>query len=324
MGPRSRSVLFLGALFWSVLTARRAWPQPEAPPPQTLNQIPRGEQPESTRHGAAHQGVKATSTTDAPKVYDFKLSAGPFYGKFSGGYGAWYGSHLRLWLLDVTGKRGYSGFLEVVNTRWSADADPRFERPPSASADFAMGRILRYWNDSFYTFLTLGGTLGDTIFPGVQADVEANYRLPSLKPLVISIGGGYRGYDAVRRPFLSTGLSYSFPAAAFLYRMYTGAGLARQASVTSLFTFVYGARLKQWVRLDFLWGAEDAPSGRLSVGDSTIQADSRAVALTWERWILDGFGFVARFGVTESTVTLDDEQRDFHRFEGELRLFTTF
>jgi YaiO family outer membrane protein len=292
----------------------------EAPPP-----IPREERVEAKRAAelereeAAGSAPSETENTD----YDFELTTGPFFANFSDGYGHWFGLHTRAWLLDVTGKRRFSGYVEVVNLRWNPDEENDPTGLGQANTDFAAGRVLKYWTDEFYTFLTLGGSVGDTLFPRVQIEAEANYIVPQHRALVLAFGGGYRQYDPAQRPFVVMGGAYSLPRAAVLYRIYSGAGIARERSTTHLLTFVYGERLSAWLRADFLWGDESHPAGRLSTA-LPADVDSRAASLTWEQWIQSWYGTSLKVGVSDSVVLTDLGRSHVRRLEGELRLFATF
>ncbi|NRA32694.1 MAG: YaiO family outer membrane beta-barrel protein [Polyangiaceae bacterium] len=282
----------------------------EAPPPIPLEG--------NSTSGPIEEAEPAAK--EGPPVFDFKASTGPFYGHFSDGQGDWFGLHSRFWVLDVTGKRRWSGYLDIVDMGWQPDSSNADELSDTR-ADFFVGRALRYWNDNFYTFLTLGGTVGDAIFPRGMAEVEANYLIPSARGLVVTFGGGYRQYEPANRPYVVLGGAYSLPRAALLYRYYTGASIARRRSDTHLMTFVWGERLKFWLRADFLWGDESHPSPNVPSG---LQLDSRSISVTWEQWLMDDTGTSLQLGVAEAAITGRDTPTTFHRFGGELRGFITF
>ncbi len=261
-----------------------------------------------------------------PTDYDFKATVGPFFGHFTGGYGNWWGLHGRFWLLDVTGLRRWSGYIETVNLRWRPDRDADPLGLGDVDSDFASLRVLRYWSDSFYTFATLGTTLGDPVFPRVQAEIELDYIVPQHDGLGLSFGGGYRQYEPADRPFVLLGGSYSLPRAAVLYRLYASAHIARQPSYTHLLSFVYGERLSMWVRADFLWGDESHPDAvvpYLRNVSQDLEVDSRALNVTTEIWLKKWLGIATRVGITDARVEGDTERR-FRRYEGELRPFATF
>ena len=254
------------------------------------------------------------------QVPDFKLTAGPYFAAFSNGYGVWGGLHARCWLLDVTGERGYSGYLELVDLHWRPDGKGAITAP--ADAEFVVGRVLKYWGDHVYTFATVAGTLGDPVFPRLQGEAELNFIVPQHPTLVLAFGGGYRHYPAVDRPYIIVGASYSFPFAAMLYRYYSGAGLAWARSDTHLLTWTFGQRLKAWLRVDLLWGNEEFSVNAVP----RLFADvvrSKGVYVTWEQWILPNLGIATAASLSEGVVEIE-QTINMHRWQIEIRPFFTF
>lgn len=253
---------------------------------------------------------------------DFRLEVGGFLARYTSRYGVWFGGHGRLWLLDSTGTRGTSGYIDVVDLHWRADLGPDPTRDETIHSTFVVGRLLRSLGPHCYGFATFGASTGDPVFPSVQAEVEINLILPQVPSLVFAVGGGDRLYPSVNRPYMVGGVSYAFPRSAFIYRFWLGRGVAREHSSTHLFTWAYGSRLDLWVRLDLLWGDEGHPNG-LAPLLSDVDVDSRGLAATAEKWLSPHFGLLVRTEVTEGAVVRDHDL-SFHRWQLELRPFWTF
>jgi hypothetical protein len=257
-----------------------------------------------------------------PAVFDYKVSLGPYLAYFSNDYGRWFGGHVRAWLLDVTGQRRVSGFVELINLHWRPGSAGNPARVRSIDSYFALARVLRYWNDHVYTFVTLGGTAGDLSFPRFQGELEADFIVPQLRSLVLTFGGGDRYYDRLNRPYLVTGASYSLPKAAVIYRYWYGGGIAREPAHTHLLTLAYGERLNAWWRVDLLWGDASYPgSGNANVLGALVE--TKGIALNLEKWLWPNLGVIGR-------VELDEEHIEtaapvtVHRWQVEVRPFVTF
>lgn len=264
-----------------------------------------------------------TAQESSSDVYDYKLSFGPYVAGFSEDFGYWAGLHARAWLLDVTGKRGYSGFVEVVDLHWRGWGDKNPNRPVDAvDTAFFLGRALKYWNQSLYTFLTVGGSLGDALFPRGQIEVEADWIVPTWPALVLCFGGGDRRYAEINRPYLIAGASYSLAKAAAIYRYWYDGGIGRKPAHTHLFTLVVGERLVAWGRLDLTWGDEGHPGSTIPTiyGE---QVKAKAVAASLERWFRPNFGIIFKAELSEATLP-GSPPLMVHRYLGEIRPFVTF
>ena len=257
---------------------------------------------------------------DEPNLpVDVRASGGPYGALFDGGYGGWVGGRLRLWVLDVTGERGASGFFEVVNLHWRGGED-RGVTPVDSL--FLNGRVLWHLNDSFYAVLTAAGTVGDLSFPRLQTEVEFNFSIPSHPALVVSAGGGNRNYERLNRPSLSVGFSYSLPKAAVSYRYWYDGTIAVAPSHTHLATLIVGERTDMWLRVQFLWGDEGHPTGS-SPTAVLGHVGTKSVGFWFEKWLLPNFGLVAGVELAENRNAVAEEVVA-HRWQLELRPFFTF
>jgi YaiO family outer membrane protein len=251
------------------------------------------------------------------KEDDFRAEAGGFFARYSNRYGYWGGLQARWWLLDSTGQRGHSGYLNLIQLYWKPEIKPL--GADSLQSTFLMGRYMRNWSKQLYTMTTLGTTLGDAVFPRLQVEQEFDYILPQHPVLVFAFGIGDRLYPSTNRPYLVAGISYSFPNAGFTYRYWVGRGMSDKPSNTHLFTWIYGYRLKLWLRVDLLWGDEAHNTGLLF----DTQVDSRGITVTLERWLTRKLGLILMGEFTEMTVKAEQEYL-LHREQLGVRAFVTF
>jgi YaiO family outer membrane protein len=253
---------------------------------------------------------------------DFRLEVGGFFAAYTGAYGTWFGAQSRFWLLDSTGTRGQSGYVDVIDLHWVAPA-PTDARAAYTHSTFVLGRYLRSWHDLVYTFVTLGGTFDDPVFPQVQGELELNLIVPQRRSLVLTVGAGDRYFPSANRPYMLGGFSYALPRAAFIYRFWAGRGIALRASTTHLLTWAYGERGKLWVRLDLLWGDEAHVSPLAPLLSREADVTSKGLTLTTEVWLTKRFGLVGQAEVMEGTIEMDGAI-GFHRWQAVVRPFWTF
>lgn len=253
---------------------------------------------------------------------DFRLEAGGFFAAYTGNYGKWFGAQSRFWLLDSTGTRGQSGYVDVIDLHWIAPtATP--DRDAYTHSTFVLGRYLRSWHELIYTFVTLGGTFDEPVFPQVQGELELNLIVPQRRSLVLTVGAGDRYFPSVNRPYMLGGFSYALPRAAFIYRFWAGRGIALKASTTHLLTWAYGERGKLWVRLDLLWGDEAHVSPLAPLISKDADVTSKGLTLTGELWLTKRFGLVAQAEVMEGTIETVGAV-GYHRWQAVVRPFWTF
>jgi len=247
----------------------------------------------------------------------FRAELGSFYASFTKIYGSWFGATARFWLLDSTGSRRTSGYLDIVDLHW----DP--ESPTLGSSTlhstFFMGRVMHHWSPNLYTMTTLGTTAFTAVFPRFQVETELNAIVPQVTGLVFSFGAGDRYYPSVNRPYLVLGGSYALPKMSVSYRYWYGAGITSLPTQTHLISLAYGARLDAWLRIDLLWGDESYTSGVLYDTDM----DSRGISLTFEKWITPRLGILVSPEYTEISVQ-NQNNAVLHRRQFLARGFYTF
>jgi YaiO family outer membrane protein len=247
----------------------------------------------------------------------FRAELGSFYATFTKTYGHWFGATARFWLLDSTGLRRTSGYLDVIDLHWKPDAPTLGSS--SLHSTFVMGRLMHHWSPSFYTMTTLGATAFSPVFPRVQVETELNAILPQVTGLVFSFGAGDRYYPTVNRPYLVLGASYALPRMSVSYRYWYGAGITSIPTQTHLITLAYGARLAAWLRIDLLWGDESFRSGVLFDTDM----NSRGISVTLEKWLTPHIGVLLNPEYTE--ISVDGRNAAvLHRTQLLVRGFYTF
>jgi YaiO family outer membrane protein len=251
------------------------------------------------------------------KEDDFRGEVGGFYGHYTNRYGNWGGVQGRFWLLDSTGQRGHSGYLNLIDLYWKPEVKPL--GADTLHSTFVMGRYMHNWSKQLYTMTTLGTTFDDAVFPRFQVEQEFDYALPQHPVLVFAVGIGDRLYPSVNRPYLVAGISYSFPNAGLIYRYWVGRGMNDKPSNTHLFTWIYGYRLKLWLRVDLLWGDEAHNTGLLF----DTQVDSRGITVTLEQWLTRSLGVILIGEFTEMTIK-SEQQYLLHREQLAARVFVTF
>jgi YaiO family outer membrane protein len=261
--------------------------------------------PVSTYHAAT------PSATD-----DFRLEAVGFYANYSEPYGHWYGTHGRFWLLDVTGQRGMSGYLDLVDLHWRPNSEQEVR------STLFLGRLLINWTDFFYSFATVGGAVGESVFPRLKLEGELNFVVPSYPSTVLAFGGGRHGYDGSAQPFVLAGVSYALAKAAFIYRIWFGRGVSRETTSTQLLTWFWGQRLHYWVRVDLLWGEASLATGQ-RLPDTSSSINSRSVSITYERWLTDHIGMSLRGEVSHAFI-VKHKGRRVRGTQAELGAFITF
>jgi hypothetical protein len=248
---------------------------------------------------------------------DFRLELVGFYANYSEPYGQWYGSHMRAWLLDVTGLRGISGYIDMVDLHWRPGGDGQAVR-----STMMLGRVLKNWNDHFYSFLTIGTALGEAVFPRLKLEGEMDFIIPGHEGTVLAFGGGQHSYDGESRPFVLAGASYALAKAAFIYRIWFGRGVSRDTSTTHLITWFWGQRLHYWARFDLLLGESTQAIGS-RLPNTRSEIDSRAVSFTYEKWVTKQIGISGRAEVSHSYI-VKQKGRRVRGSQAELGAFVTF
>ena len=271
----------------------------------------------ATVAAAAEAPAAASEAVEEP---DFSLALAPHGAVFSNDFGTWYGGQARLWLLDVTGERRWSGFLEVTNLHWRPEDPSGSIESGDVDTVFTMARVLRHVGRWFYGFATLGGTVGQPLFPRFQAEAEANLLVPPHPAIVLTFGGGYRLMREEHRPYLVAGGSYSLPKMGFAYRVYTSAGMTRDRAATHLLTWLFGERRRSWWRLDLLFGDETLTAATATPVSGNVS--SKALSLTVEQWVAADVGITGTLSWSENTSPV--VPGPFYRALGMLGAFVTF
>src|SRR5262249_31800195 len=121
----------------------------------------------------------AADPADSPNGADnFRAELGAFFADFTKIYGTWYGETARFWLLDSTGQRGTSGYIDVIDLHWHPDS--RALGASKLHSTYTMGRLMHSWAPHFYTMSTLGVTGFDAVFPRTLVETEGNWIVPQV------------------------------------------------------------------------------------------------------------------------------------------------
>src|SRR5687767_5854978 len=75
---------------------------------------------------------------------NFRAEGGGFIARYTDLYGTWFGGTARIWVLDSSGKRRWSGYLNIVDLHWIPEK-PAHADDAVLHSTFFLGRVMKQW-----------------------------------------------------------------------------------------------------------------------------------------------------------------------------------